>query len=264
MQVPFVVADDERVREARRRSDVAQSQRLLAPHLRAAVAVERDDGVEIVGHVDVVEVGPQARVGRHVLLPQHHAGLEVDADSPAVVTDDVDVVADDLQTRADVDQTLELAAAGGLAIATSQAGSPSAISYAPTRPLLKPLITRVPATRGACCRARQRRQRLLDGPERAPLVDEKPRSLPSTVRTAMTPRADGRRREHLAARQLAQTLLAGRGIEHDQHAVGRTEREHARRRSRGRPSAAARFSRPRPCAPVSASNEATWPSYAPA
>ena len=114
MHVAFEVADDERVRVARRRRDVAQSQRFLAPNLRAGLAVERDDGIEIVRDVDVVEVRTQARVRRQVLLPEHDAGLEIDADGAAVIADDVDVVADDLQTRADVDQALELAAARGI------------------------------------------------------------------------------------------------------------------------------------------------------
>src|SRR6185295_16603040 len=54
----------------------------------------------------------EARVGGHVLLPQDDAGLEVDADGATVIADDVDVVADDRKPGADVDQALELAAAG--------------------------------------------------------------------------------------------------------------------------------------------------------
>ena len=45
------------------------------------------------------------------MLPQDDACLEVDADGAAVIADDVDVVADDRKSGADVDQTLELAAA---------------------------------------------------------------------------------------------------------------------------------------------------------
>ena len=47
MHIAFVVADDERVRVTRRRSDVAQPQRFLAP-IACRLAIERNDGIEIV------------------------------------------------------------------------------------------------------------------------------------------------------------------------------------------------------------------------
>ena len=99
MHIAFVVADDERVRVTRRRRHVAQPQRLLPPELRAGLAIERNDGIEFARHVDVVDVGAQACVRRQVLLPDHDAGLEIDADGAAVIADDVDIVADDRRAR---------------------------------------------------------------------------------------------------------------------------------------------------------------------
>src|SRR5204862_6417415 len=74
---------------------------------------------------------------------------------------------------------------------------------------------------------RERRQRLIDGPNRL-AVARRETAQPAVDRAHDDhARADRGRREHLAADGLAPELLAVGGVDRDQVAVGRAEREHA-------------------------------------
>ena len=89
-------------------------------------------------------------------------------------------------------------------------------------------MTSVPATRGAVLpRSVSVGSDCSTVQSVAPLVDREAAQPAVDGAHGDDARADGRRREHFAADRLAPTLVASRGVEHEQLAVGRAEREQA-------------------------------------
>ena len=112
MQVALEIANDQKRAKPGWRRDVPQSQFFLAPDRRSAPAIVSRNRTEFIGDVNVVGIDAQPGERRDFLLPDDLSGTQIDADRTAVYASRVDVITDDGQISADIDESLELSAPG--------------------------------------------------------------------------------------------------------------------------------------------------------
>ena len=91
-----------------RRRGVSSQQRIIAPHIGAVTAQQRNDLAMIDRHVYVVPVSGKSRIGRHLARPEHLPGFRCQRDDAALIAGGIDVLTDDSHRPIHVGKTFQI------------------------------------------------------------------------------------------------------------------------------------------------------------